>query len=424
VNSTLTGPVATYLAQVKAELSDLPPGELADVLEDVTGHLSEVATEFDEQPTAAALQERLGTPRQYADELRTAAGYPPRTKAAKPERNGAEAALTWGILASLVGPLFLIVGLANGDEATIFFGMMGLILLVGPAYLGVRALQGRDPRIVLDTPRGRQGAEQIRNLIDQIPPNVKHELVTIGQPVWWVARGIVGGGAVFAVSGASAVTVVGALAGAVVSVWIGRKTQKDRRWLWYVVPLNVVATVIVPLWLAYSFVGGSAGPFTNYRSTASSNSYYPPSGLFLDGTSISNVYPFDEQGHQVQVRLYDQDGKPISLPLQNCAANDGNLDANDSVSNVYPQAVVLPDDGQSQTTDPDGNVTTVCKDSAKAPFVPPPAPATTPTAGPTAGATTTPTPKPSTPAAASKPTPTAPPTTGKPGVTLTVTPTR
>ncbi|MDX6279012.1 MAG: hypothetical protein QOH03_83, partial [Kribbellaceae bacterium] len=250
----------------------------------------------------------------------------------------------------------------------------------------------------------------------------------------WVARGIVGGGAVFALSRASAVVVVGALAGAVVSVWIGRKTQQDRRWLWYVVPLNVVATIIVPLWLAYSFVGGSAGPFTNYRSTPSSNNYYSQNGLTLDGTSISNVYPFDEQGRQVKVRLYDQDGKPISLPLQNCAANNGTIGGGDSISNLYPQAVVQT--GQPTQTDADGNDITPCTETDKAPFVPPPAPATTPTAGPTAGPTTgstpgatttpsaTPTAKPSTPVASTKLTPTPPATTGKPGVTLTITPTR
>jgi hypothetical protein len=427
VNSTLTGPVATYLAQVKAELSDLPPGELADVLEDVTGHLSEVAAEFEAEPTAAALQDRLGTPSQYADELRTAAGYPPRTKAAKPERTGAEAALTWGVIASIVGPLFLIIALANGDAEAAFFGVIGLIFLAGAAFMGVRALQGRDPRIVLDTHRGQRLSENIRGLIDQIPPNVRHELVTIGQPVWWVARGIVGGGAIFAVSGASAVTVVGALAGAIVSVWIGRRTQEDRRWLWYVVPLNVVATIIVPLWLAYSFVGGSAGPFSNYRSTPSSTNYYSQNGLALDGTSISNVYPFDEQGRQVKVRLYDQDGKPISLPLQNCAVSTGTIGGNDSVSNVYPQAVVRTD--EPTQTDADGNDITPCTETDKAPFVPPPAPAT-PTTGPPPGSSTTPQPtptptaKPSVPVASSKPTPTPPATTGKPGVTLTITPTR
>ncbi len=76
MNSTLTGTIATYLVQVKAELADLPPGELEDVLDDVASHLTEVAAEFEQEPTEAQLWERLGTPRQYADELRTAAGYP------------------------------------------------------------------------------------------------------------------------------------------------------------------------------------------------------------------------------------------------------------------------------------------------------------------------------------------------------------
>ena len=114
---------------------------------------------------------------------------------------------------------------------------------------------GNDPSIVLQTTRGGKAAESIRSMIDQIPPNVRRELVTIGQPVWWVARGLVGGGALFGVTGASAVAVVGALAGAAVSVWVGRKTQQDRRWLWYVVPLNLVAAILVPALLAFGFTG-------------------------------------------------------------------------------------------------------------------------------------------------------------------------
>ncbi|MFF2368892.1 hypothetical protein ACFVU0_40195, partial [Streptomyces sp. NPDC058122] len=62
MNSTLTGAVALYLAQVRAQLNDLPPGELEDVLQDVSGHLTEVAAEFGAEPTLADLQQRLGTP--------------------------------------------------------------------------------------------------------------------------------------------------------------------------------------------------------------------------------------------------------------------------------------------------------------------------------------------------------------------------
>jgi hypothetical protein len=422
VNSTLTGPVAAYLAQVRAELSDLPPGELADVLDDVTGHLSEVAAEFEDEPTAAALQDRLGSPRQYADELRNAAGYPPRTNAPPKVRNGAEAALSWGVVAAIVGPFFLIIALATGTVSTLMFGTLGLISLFGAAYLGIRALQGNDPRIVLDTSRGRKGVESIRGSIDQIPPSARRELVTIGQPVWWVARGVVGGGAIFAIFGATAVTVVGALVGAVVSVWIGRKTQQDRRWLWYVVPLNVVAAIIVPVWLAFSFVGGSSfGVFHDGSRYDNSNSAaYSPDGLTLNGQSISNIYPFDEQGRQVKVRLYDENGTPINLQLQDCQASYGQNDR-DTLSNFFPQATIAADpDGVADpqgSTDPE-----TCKDTDKAPFVPPPAPATTPatpTAGTTPVPTSTPPATPSAPVASSKPTP-----SGKPGVTLTVSPTR
>jgi uncharacterized membrane protein len=435
VNSTLTGPVATYLAQVRAELSDLPPGELADVLDDVTGHLSEVSAEFEQEPTAEALQERLGTPRQYADELRTAAGYPPPSAAPQPkQKTGAESAVRWGIVAALIGPFFLVVGLFNGTGGTLVFGTFGLAVLLAAAYLGVRALNGSDPRIVLDTKQGQQAAEAIRSGVDQLPPNIRKDLVTIGQPVWWVARGIVGGGAVFAVFGASAVTVVGALVGAVVSIWIGRQTQQDRRWLWYVVPLNVTAAIIVPLWLAYSFAGGHAGPFNNHYRTDNTPSYYS-NGLVLDGSPINNIYPFDEQGRQVKVRLYSEDGKPINLNLQDCEASYGD-GSRDSVSNSFPLPTVAADPVNEQ--DPAGTSAETCKDTDKAPFVPPPAPATplpsyTPSAGTTPNPSETPvpsakpsatppsgTPKAGTTPAGTTPVPSATPPPG--GVTLTVPP--
>jgi uncharacterized membrane protein len=400
VNTTLTGPVAAYLAQVRAELSDLPPGELEDVLEDVGGHLTEVAAEFEDAPTATALQDRLGSPRQYADELRNAAGYPPRTRQPVDSRS-AQTALRWGVIAATVGPFFVLVGIFSWSaDSLASFGLLGLASLFIAGYLGVRALGTNGPRVVLDTPQGADAAGLIRNLIEQIPPNVRRELVTIGQPVWWVARGLVAGGGFFLVFGAGAVTVVGALAGAAISIWIGRRTQQDARWLWYVVPLNVVATVLVPAWLAASFVGATPPSifhsYNDYRGSSSSN-YNPPAGLVLDGRNVSNIYPFDEQGRQVKVRLYDENGQPINLPLQDCAADFGQ--SSGAVSNLFPQAVVSPA--------PEGTVDeTDCKDTDKAPFIPPPAPATTPAGTP------------------SPVTPTSKPTPQKPGVTLTVSPTR
>ena len=338
---------------------------------------------------------RLGTPRQYADELRTAAGYPARTEPVSQDYLASGwKALRWGLIAGTVGPFFVAISIfAWSHDETAFFGLLGLGVLFVAAFLGVRALHGNDPRIVLDTPRGAQWATAVRGWIDQVPPNARHELVTIGQPVWWVARGMIGAGGFFALFGAASVTVVGAIAGAAVSIWIGRRTQKDRRWLWYVVPLNVVAAVAVPAFLAAAYVGASFGFLDNYNDyRGSSGSYEPPTnGVVVNGSTVSNIYPFDAQGKQVAVRLYDQDGKPISMELQDCATNYGQ-EARDTTSNLFPQAVIVPD--ENGDIGPDN-----CKDTTKAPFVPPPAPATSPT-------------------------PTTVKPTGTPSPTLTVKPTR
>ncbi|MEU8222584.1 hypothetical protein [Kribbella sp. NPDC048915] len=403
MNSTLTGAVASYLTQVRAELSDLPPGELEDVLQDVTDHLSEVAGELGDSPSFGDLQNRLGTPRQYADELRTAAGYPARTEpAGEDQLKAAGRALVWGLIAATVGPFFVAVAIfAWSHDLTAFFGVVGFGVLFAASTLGLRALRDNDPRIVLDTPRGARGAAAIRGWIDQIPDNVRHELVTIGQPVWWVVRGMIGAGGFFALFGAMSVTVVGAIAGAALSVWIGRRTQQDRRWLWYVVPLNVVAAVVVPAFLAAAYAGASFGFLNNYGRDDRSN-YYPPDGLTLNGNPVTNIYPFDAQGNQLSVRLYDQDGMPISLPLQDCAANFRKRPV-DTSSNVFPQAVVTPDEnGDYLADDPDK-----CKDTTTAPFTPPPAPVATTSVSPTP-----------------TPTPAAPTGKSTPGVTLTVKPTR
>ena len=373
VNSTLTGAVAIYLAQVRAELSDLPPGELEDVLDDVSGHLTEVAAEFEGEPTIAALQERLGTPQQYADELRTAAGYPPRTQpVGDAHLDAGRKALRWGLIAATVGPFFIAVGIfAWQQDATAFFGLLGLAVLFGAAFLGVRALHGNDPRIVLDTPRGARGAAAIRGWIDQIPPHVRRELVSIGQPVWWVARGVIGAGGFFALFGANSVTVVGSIAGAAVSIWIGRKTQQDRRWLWYVVPLNVVAAIAVPAFLAAAYAGTSFGVFCQLQRL--------PRRLVVVQPAVERSHAGREPGHRTSTRSMPRASRSTSgcttrtatrsaCALQDCATNYGPATGTrPATSSRRPWSART----RTATSDPEN-----CKDTSKAPFVPPPAPAT------------------------------------------------
>ena len=61
--------VATYAASVRAALSDLPSDQAAVLLEDLEGHLREIAAE-----AGGPLTERLGPHEQYAQELRAAYG--------------------------------------------------------------------------------------------------------------------------------------------------------------------------------------------------------------------------------------------------------------------------------------------------------------------------------------------------------------
>jgi HAAS domain-containing protein len=61
--------IAAYAAGVRAALADMSTAERAELLADLEDHLREVAAESD-----VSLRERLGTPKEYAAELRAAYG--------------------------------------------------------------------------------------------------------------------------------------------------------------------------------------------------------------------------------------------------------------------------------------------------------------------------------------------------------------
>ncbi|MEJ7891452.1 MAG: hypothetical protein WKF94_02295 [Solirubrobacteraceae bacterium] len=72
--TTIPDDARVYLAAVRSRLDDLPADEREDLLADVESAVLDSADETD-APIAA----RLGSPERFADELRTAAGLPPRT---------------------------------------------------------------------------------------------------------------------------------------------------------------------------------------------------------------------------------------------------------------------------------------------------------------------------------------------------------
>jgi uncharacterized membrane protein len=68
-SSTIDNDVAAYAAAVRAELTDLPPPDREALVEDLEDHLAEVAAE-----SGVPLATRLGSPQEYAAELRFAYG--------------------------------------------------------------------------------------------------------------------------------------------------------------------------------------------------------------------------------------------------------------------------------------------------------------------------------------------------------------
>jgi hypothetical protein len=70
--TTRSDEVEAYLAGVAALLTDLPADDRQDLLDELSTHLDELSQETD-----APLESRLGSPADYAAELRASAGLPP-----------------------------------------------------------------------------------------------------------------------------------------------------------------------------------------------------------------------------------------------------------------------------------------------------------------------------------------------------------
>lgn len=248
--------VAAYQGRVREELADLPSAELEEVIDDIASHLVDVSDELGEDLSQQTLVSRLGTPQEYAAELRAAAGYPPRGRLHGPSHG--LAALALGALSVIiaVGVTISVIVSSRLDAAAFVWSAIALL----PALLGVMSLRGDDPSIVTKTGAWRTGQRALARMKAGLPAFIGREAREVGLPVWWAARGGLGGIAVCYVVGgllvgseAKDATVLSAAGfiGAFGSVWLARVSQSDRRWLWLCVPLNAVAcTALLLLMIA------------------------------------------------------------------------------------------------------------------------------------------------------------------------------
>jgi HAAS domain-containing protein len=233
MNTTERDEVRDYLAELRHELADLPAAEIEDVVLDVTPQLTEIAD------AGESITERLGTPAEYAAELRGAAGL----SAVEPKQD-------------VLGARFAAWTLAAGTVAAGYGGFLHELLLsndtryVLPVFGVVLAASwfvvGRFGRAVPEV----AALPEVRLLLGELRPRtdglrrVWDYLVSL-QPGWFLLRAALVGFGAFLVFQSRGLypggpELVGLLV-AVLAIVAGYRSRVDRRWLWLSAPIGAWA---------------------------------------------------------------------------------------------------------------------------------------------------------------------------------------
>lgn len=227
MNTTAEDAVRDYVAELRRELVDLPAGEVADVVEDVTPQLTELA-EGGESIAAV-----LGTPAEYAAELRGAAGL----STVEPAGNSFGARFAVWVLAVCS----IAAGYAGYLNEKLVSNDARYVLPVFAALLVVSwfvvARHGRALPELADLPEVR--------MLGELRPrtgfgrDVYLYLVSL-QPGWFLVRvGFVGAGALQlcrSIGWYNGMPAVVAVLVAAATIVAGYRSRTDRRWLWLSMP--------------------------------------------------------------------------------------------------------------------------------------------------------------------------------------------
>lgn len=254
----LPADIVEYVAAVRARLTDLDPDEVDDLTDDLHSHLAEIRGETEEP-----FVDLIGTPEQFAAELRQSAGLAQATPAGR----------RWG---SVPRAFERIGGTAERWFAPIL------------AHRWTRAT------------------------LDFLP-----EL----RPAWWVARGYLLAGVLALMTGGRLATffLVPSIAGStiagfgvlvafiVASVRFGRRRHAARwaRWV-------AVITAVLAAWVAVILFDQVSSSYVSYGYDVEPVAV---DGPFVDELLPANIYAVLPDGTPVdQVLLYDETGGPVNLP--------------------------------------------------------------------------------------------------------------
>lgn len=284
MNATVANPeVRSYLEAVRAHLGDIPDCDVEELLDDLEGHLLEVAAEDD-----GSLEDRLGPPSVYAEELRITAGLP----------------------------------VSEPSDVKLSRRI-------------VRRFDRSAARRLIDAASGSQFAGALRAFLPELRPG------------WWVLRGYVLVAAISLlqtetygtnpfvpyIGGSYALGAIAVVAAIWGSIALGRASVNQ--------PRLRRASIVASLFIAGLGVAG----VTQAADTAyfyDEASYYPQSSYLMqpDGSAIMNICPYAADGTPLLgVLLFDQDGRAISNTYQEYPVGQ----PTPMIQNAYPRQLLIPD---------------------------------------------------------------------------------
>jgi hypothetical protein len=266
---TVRPPIARFVDAVRAQLDDLSDEEVAELTGGLEADLTDALAEEGATPA-----QRYGDPVEYARELRSAAGLPPRPSS--PFRAG-----------SAAGPQERYRdALRSLEQQPWWPSVRDFLIAIRPAWWVLRAWLA---------------VELIM-------------LVTVGSDV----RGMMGGVGDGVIRGGGPGFLL-LLVAVVISVQLGRAAPASQFWQRRLILIGNIVAVLVLL----PVVSSTESSRYNEGYAVSSSPSQGESGLVSNGNTVTNIFPYDAAGNPLTgVQLYDQDGQPLEIGPDDRSAYD------------------------------------------------------------------------------------------------------